>query len=291
MILIRFESRAQRKMDTPVVARKRAVVRKTPDRKGGHEKSKTRSEQLLHRLESEILSGAIPPGTRLDEATLAARFGVSRTPVREVLRHLASSGLVQMRPRHGAVVRQFTLAELLEMFQVMAELEGLCARLAARRITVQDKVRLRASHEACIAAVKANNEDEFFAANNVFHDLLSNASRNSFLIAQQRDLRRRLDPYRRYITGQPGRMEGSVVEHEAIVAAVERGDAAAAADAMRFHVNMLGEEAGDFVAVLSHAEAGGRVLQDVATLEPRDDGLLKTTKRRFTGRRTGQARG
>jgi DNA-binding GntR family transcriptional regulator len=238
-------------MDSPTPKRRRSARTAASDRGAGPAKSRTRSEELLHCLEGEILSGTIPPGTRLDEQTLAKRFEVSRTPVREVLWHLASSGLVQMRPHHGAVVRQFTLAELVEMFQVMAELEGLSARLAARRITPEERQKLRASHEACAAAVQARDETGFFDENNVFHDIILNASRNTFLLNQQRDLRRLLNPYRRYVTRQSGRMEKSVAEHEAVLDAIERGDAAAAGDTMRFHVNMLGEEAGDFIAVLS----------------------------------------
>jgi DNA-binding GntR family transcriptional regulator len=266
-------------MDIPTPTKRPAVRRTSSSRTGQAEKTKTRSEELLHRLESEILSGAIPPGTRLDEQTLAKRFAVSRTPVREVLWHLASSGLVQMRPHHGAVVRQFTITELVEMFQVMAEMEGLCARLAARRVTPQDRILLRASHEACEAAVNARDEAAFFAENNVFHEIISNASRNKFLITQQRDLRRLLDPYRRYLTRQPERMEKSIAEHGAVLDAIERGDPSAAGDTMRFHVNMLGEEAGDFIAVLSGIETQGLVMPSTQTAELQSVAATRTKKR------------
>lgn len=225
----------------------RSKVRRRTPRAG----KTTHSEEILRHLEDEILSGALQPGSKLDEKSLAARFEVSRTPVREVLRHLASSGLVQMRPHHGAIVREFTLTELIEMFQVMAELEGLCARLAARRITPQEKVALRACNEECDAAIKDGDENRFFTANTNFHEAISAASHNTFLIVQQRSLRRLLDPYRRYLTHQQGRMEKSVIEHEEIIRAIEGGDASAAGDKMRFHVNMLGEEAGDFISVLN----------------------------------------
>lgn len=245
------------------MAKKKTIAMKKRRSAGGvrsaaaGEKTKTRSEELLHRLEGEILSGAIPPGTKLDEKSLASRFSVSRTPVREVLWHLASSNLVQMRPRQGAVVRQFTLAEFVEMFQVMAELEGLCARLAAERATPEEKALLRTHNAACAAAVKINDETAFFDANSAFHGAVSLASRNSFLIAQQRDLRRLVNPYRRFLTRQPGRMKKSVVEHDEVIVAIERGDAQKAGDLMRAHVNMLGEQAGDFISVLSGLEQAG----------------------------------
>jgi DNA-binding GntR family transcriptional regulator len=217
----------------------------------GRRKKATRSEDLAHRLESEILSGTVPPGTRLDEQSLARRFGVSRTPVREALRHLASSGLVQIRAHHGAIVRQLTLHELIEMFQVIAELEGLGARLAARRITAQDRVQLKQSHEAGMRHAEKREEALFFEENNHLHDIILLASRNKFLIDEVHDLIRRVNPYRRFVTQNPGVMEKSVVEHAAVIAAIEKGDGAAAHDLMRAHLNMLGEEAGDFVASVS----------------------------------------
>lgn len=220
-------------------------------RQASRQKRETRSDDLAHRLESEVLSGAIAPGTRLDEQTLARRFGVSRTPVREALRHLASSGLVQIRAHQGAVVRQLTLPELLEMFQVMAELEGLGARLAARRINSQTIDRLRQSHEACQRFAAKREEERFFEENNRLHDIILTASRNKFLIDEVHRLVGRVNPYRRFVTQNPGVMEKSVIEHEAVISAIEKGDGAAAHELMRGHLNMLGQEAGDFAASIS----------------------------------------
>jgi DNA-binding GntR family transcriptional regulator len=214
-------------------------------------RAQTRSQDLAQLLESEILGGAMLPGARLDEQTLATKFGVSRTPVREALRQLASSGLVEIRAHQGAVVKQLTLTELLEMFQVMAELEGLSARLAARRIGKEELEALRASHEACQRHSQAGDKDGFFDENNHLHDIILTASRNRFLIQKVQELRRRVNPYRRYVTNQPGVMEKSVDEHASFIAAIESGDGTAAHDLMRSHLNMLGGEAGDFIAILS----------------------------------------
>ncbi len=215
---------------------------------------RTLSEDLLRQLESEILSGVLRPGTRLDEQVLAARFNVSRTPVREALWHLGSSGLVQMRPHQGAVVTQLTVAALLEMFQVMAELEGLCARLAARRMSREERAELRVIHERCGDCASGGNEDGFFERNTDLHEAICVSARNRFLLQQVRDLRKRLNPYRRILTRQPGVMRKSVEEHEQFVCAIEKGDEAAAHDVMRSHLNMLGGEAGDLVAALSIGE-------------------------------------
>ncbi len=89
----------------------------------------------METIEDEIVTRQLPPGTRLDEVELAQRFAVSRTPIREALIQLASAGLVELRPRRGAIVAQISPQRLMEMFDVMAELEALCGRLAARRIT------------------------------------------------------------------------------------------------------------------------------------------------------------
>jgi DNA-binding GntR family transcriptional regulator len=210
---------------------------------------------MAHRLESEILNGTLAPGTRLDEHSLARRFGVSRTPVREALRQLVSSGLVSIRPHQGAVVRQLTLAELIEMFQVVAELEGLGARLAARRIGKAEKDQLRLSHQACKQHAKKRDEESFLNENNRLHDIILLASANRFLISETRKLVRRVNPYRRFVTQRPGVMEKSILEHAEIIAAVESGNGVAAHDLMRAHLNMLGEEAGDLVISMASVHA------------------------------------
>ncbi|HKQ94682.1 MAG TPA: GntR family transcriptional regulator [Aestuariivirgaceae bacterium] len=232
------------KRSTKVVTRRKQKSDKEPPRK------LSRSEDLVRQLEEDILGGKLPPGVRLDEQELAIRFKVSRTPVREALWHLASSGLIQMRRHQGAIVKQHTITELIEMFQVMAELEGLAARLAARRITSEELVQLRQAHDKCIERIKQEDHEGFFKANNEFHDLIFAASRSRFLLEEAGSLRRRVNPYRHYITYQPGRMQKSAEQHEAIVRAIENGNGEEAHTVMREHVNMLAEEASDFITTL-----------------------------------------
>ena len=98
----------------------------------GEKEARLSTDGLVRLLEDDILNSILKPGDRLDEQSLARRFEVSRTPVREALRHLASSGLIEIRKNQGATVKRLTTAELIEMFQVMAEYEGLSARLSAR---------------------------------------------------------------------------------------------------------------------------------------------------------------
>ena len=111
----------------------------------------SRASELVPALEQDIVTGKLKPGQKLDEAMLAKRFNVSRTPVREALGKLAASGLVDIRPRRSAVVATISLRELMNMFEMMANLEGICARYAARRITPEEKLELIAAQKACTA--------------------------------------------------------------------------------------------------------------------------------------------
>src|SRR5271167_776645 len=102
----------------------------------------TRSGRVRELLEESIATGHFPPGMRLEETMLAERFKVSRTPLREALFQLASVGIVEMTPRRGSVVAEVTPHQLFEMFEVMGELEGMCGRLAARRMSPDEHDRL-----------------------------------------------------------------------------------------------------------------------------------------------------
>src|ERR1700686_3869691 len=107
----------------------------------------TRAEELRLQLADEIVRGALPPGAALDETDIARRFNVSRTPVREALRQLVASGLVDARAHRGAAVARPSIERLTGMFEAMGELEALCASLAAERMMPADRHRLEAVHE------------------------------------------------------------------------------------------------------------------------------------------------
>ena len=213
-------------------------------------RARSATATLVQALEDDIFESRLKPGDRLDEQALARRFEVSRTPVREALRHLASSGLVEIRRNQGAMVRQLTTTELIEMFQVMAELEGLCSRLCARRMQADEIAEMRTHNLACERTARASDHDGFFNANNDFHEVIYTGSQNSYLIGEARKLRNRINVYRRYISFQPRRMIRSVDEHWRIVDAIERGDEEAAHAVMRDHVDLLAGSAADVVLAL-----------------------------------------
>ena len=201
-----------------------------------------RADSILDDLENMILTGALAPGERLDENRLADRFGVSRTPVREALQKLATSGLVEQFPRRGVFVREPGFPELVEMFEAMAELEAACGRLAALRIAEMTLQSLRDCNALCQLAVEAGDADRFYHQNERFHQLIYSATENGFLEEQALRLQKRLKPFRRMQLQLRGRLAQSMAEHEAIVEALAQGDGDAAANALRIHVAVQGEK-------------------------------------------------
>lgn len=214
------------------------------------------SERMREAIEEEVATGRLPPGTRLDEMELAARFGVSRTPIREALSLLVGEGLLESGPRRGLVVAQASPYRLIEMFEVMGELEAMCARLAARRITEDELVALQARHEACRGAARQQDPDGYFYANEAFHQALYAASHNAFLTEQAQTLQRRLRPYRRLQLRVRNRLQRSFEEHQAIVDALRAGDTELAVTATRNHVVVQGERFSDLLAGLHRLETG-----------------------------------
>lgn len=211
---------------------------------------KRRADMISEQLEALIFNGTYADGDRLDEVRLAEQFGVSRTPLREAFQRLALSGLLELIPRRGAFVRQPGPVELLEMFEVMAELEAVCGRLAARRISDAALAELGAANDSCQQAVSAGDVEAYYAENERFHRIIYQQSGNSFLAQEAVKLHKRLQPFRRQQLRFRGRMGQSMAEHERIVEALEAGNAEAAADALRGHVAVQGEKFQQLMATL-----------------------------------------
>jgi len=213
------------------------------------------SEHLCAKIEDQIATGKLSPGSTLDEASLIEQYGVSRTPVREAMIQLAAQGLIEIRPRRGAVVTSIGPTRLIEMFEVMGELEALCGRLAARRMKDSERAELMAAHEACDRARAEQDPDTYFYCNERFHAAIYAGSHNSFLSEQAMQLHRRLRPYRRLQLRVRNRMNTSFKEHDAVVGAILAGDAGGAATALRGHVVVQGERFGDLLASIADMAA------------------------------------
>lgn len=206
------------------------------------------ADDVREALEQMIVTGEFADGERLDENRLADRFHVSRTPLREAFQMLAASGLVELLPRRGAFVRHPAFHEMVEMFEVMAELEAVCGRLAARRVTPEVLARIRATVIACEAAVAAGDTDGYYRENEHFHQLIYTASGNDFLAAEARRLHKRLQPFRRMQLRVRGRMLQSLTEHRQILTALEAGDSTSAEATLRDHVAVQGAKFNDLMA-------------------------------------------
>lgn len=199
----------------------------------------TRTEALRQRLSEDIIRGALEPGSPLDEADLAKRFGVSRTPVREAIRNLAASGLVETRPHRGAVVALPTLSRLMDMFKAMAELEALCAGLAAEEMSPAERTKLQKLHDEMAGLVAADDAARYRDRNERFHAMIYAGTHNSYLAEITLLTRARVSPFRRAQFGQPGRVAESHREHSLVVDAIMARDRAAATEHMRLHIDIV----------------------------------------------------
>lgn len=218
------------------------------DRDGPAEERGLLSDRIRNALTDEIASGSLAAGHALDEQDLADRFGASRTPVREALRQLASSGLVEMRPRRGVVVTRMTPERIMEMFETTAEFEALCVRLATYRMTPLELSALMDLHEQSAAPVAAQDYDTYDALNRAFHDALYRGTHNGFMTEQALAIRSRLSAFRRTQLRQGERIRRSRAEHGEILQAITEGDGEAAARRMRAHMLNAASALGRYVA-------------------------------------------
>jgi len=205
------------------------------------------ADRIRESLEDRIVQGEFQRGERLDEVRLATSFGVSRTPMREALQMLAGSGLVELIARRGAFVRLPDIVELVEMFEVMAELESLCGRLAAKRMSPGELAELSVAARDCERSLEKQDSDAYYHDNERFHHLIYKASGNSFLAAETGKLNKRLSPFRRMQLRASGRMAQSMAEHTAILNALKEGNPRATAEALFNHVNVQGEKFHDLL--------------------------------------------
>ncbi|SPJ26036.1 GntR family transcriptional regulator [Palleronia abyssalis] len=213
----------------------------------------THAQTVRLALEDDIFAGKLAPGASLDEEALARRFSVSRTPVREAMLQLIQSGLVEKRPRQGAIVAQIDLSDMIRLFEVMSELEGICAKLAARRMTPQERTALRKLHEASVAAYESGRHDEYYHLSRKFHLMVIEGTHNHELIETTNRLGIKLVPYRRFQLSYPGRSENNLRDHEKIMEAICAGEYEHAADLFRKHTNVQGDVLAEYIA-LGHQE-------------------------------------
>lgn len=206
--------------------------------------------EVRRRLEDEINTGELLPGDALDERELASRFGVSRTPVREAITQLVVQRLVTSVPRQGVHVARMSIQELLAMLELLAELEAICAKYCARRLTEEQRARLVEVHRDSLRHVEANDADGYRQSNADFHAVLYAGCHNIYLAQQLHAIRQRTRMYRQNSFIQPGRMQISFEDHQRILDAILRGDAEAAQQHMLEHITVGGRGFAEFVSTL-----------------------------------------
>lgn len=211
----------------------------------------TQSNQLAQQLEEMIFSGQMRPGEKLEEAMLATRFGVSRTPVREAIQRLVATGMVEVRRRKGTIVTQLTMPRLIGMIEMMAEMDILAARLSARRASPEEREGIRDILERAAEAV--GDQQAYTRLNREFHWALYSATHNQYFEDVALRTWKVLQPYRNFRLDQPARRQDSLAEHRAIYEAIRTSDGDLAARHMASHVKVGGVIA-DFVFSLpSHS--------------------------------------
>jgi DNA-binding GntR family transcriptional regulator len=202
----------------------------------------TRAEELRLQIADEIVRGALLPGAALDETTLARRFEVSRTPVREAIRLLVASGLVEVRAHRAAVVVRPSAEQLAGMFEVMAELEALCAGFAAERMNSAERRTLEEFHEELRVMIQSGDPQRYHEVNEAFHNSIYTGAHNTYLAEITLATRARVQPFRRAQFRNLGRLAKSHIEHDRVVQSILRGEQSLASSAMYAHIVTVREE-------------------------------------------------
>ena len=194
------------------------------------------SDQIRLRIESAIATGELEPGDAIDDAALASQHKVSRTPVREALLQLQAQGILSSTPRGGYIVAKMNLQQLLSLWELLAELEGVAVRLACERMTHEEIKSLIKQHRSSQKLAKNDDMEGWQEANLKFHEIIYEGARNPFLRQEVMRIRSRTGAYRRHAFGALGRIKSSYEQHEKIVTALEKRDATAALACMTDHM-------------------------------------------------------
>jgi DNA-binding GntR family transcriptional regulator len=193
-------------------------------------------DEVVERLRDLIVEGALEPGARVPERELCARFAVSRTPLREALKVLASEGLLELLPHRGAQVTRLTAADLDELFPVMGALEALAGELACAQITEAELAEIRALHYQMALHATRGELADYFRLNQRIHEAIMEAARNPTLARLYRGLAGRVRRARYLANMSKPRWDQAVGEHEAILEALEKRDGAALGRVLKAHL-------------------------------------------------------
>jgi DNA-binding GntR family transcriptional regulator len=194
-------------------------------------------DELISRLRDLIIEGELAPGSKVPERELCDRFQVSRTPLREALKVLASEGLLILAPNRGATVSKLTVRDLDEIFPVMGALEALSGELAASRITEAELAEVRALHEEMVGHFERRELSPYFRLNQKIHEKIMEAAGNPTLAQLHRSLNGRVRRARYLANMSPVRWAQAVEEHTEILEALEHRDPVSLGAILRKHLH------------------------------------------------------
>ena len=192
-------------------------------------------EDVADRLREQIFGKQLAPGSWLDEQSLATQFGISRTPMREAIKALASEGLVTIKMRRGAYVTEVNRADLEQIYTVLSLLESKAARESALKATEEELNLLDHLHHRLETAAADRNIEQFFEINGKFHELIQEIAGNRWMNGVITDLRKVLKLHRKDSLTSTGRLQSSLLEHREILKAILKRDELAAEAAMLKH--------------------------------------------------------
>lgn len=199
-------------------------------------KSQSLEEMVYSRLEEEILTGELTPGTSLGEIALSERLGVSRTPIRGALHRLSEEGLVEIIPNKGATVVGINIDDLIDIYRLRERLEGLASALATERITDEEINELSETVDLAEFYIKRQDTEHIKELDTAFHSIIYKASGSRFLSRTLSELHKKIKSYRKRSLAVPGRLEKSEKEHREILDAIKAKDAELADRLTSLHV-------------------------------------------------------
>jgi DNA-binding GntR family transcriptional regulator len=212
-------------------------------------------QDVAGKLREMIRKGVLVRGQRIIEAEICEQIGVSRTPLREALRVLESEGLVELFPHRGVHIRQPSMKEIQEMFEVMGVLEGTCARLTAQKMTPAAWRKIERLHQKLETHYAEGDRDKYVAANNLLHAQIQELAGNRVLDDVVAKLREKVALYRYQQIYEDQRFDESIREHRSILEALRRRDPDAVETLMKRH---LDRQCNALVKIYDRHDEGGK---------------------------------
>ena len=193
-------------------------------------------DQVVARLRTLLIEGRIAPGAKLNERELSELLRVSRTPLREAIKLLASEGMVDLLPNRGAVAVKLTETDILNTFEVLAGLEAMAGELAAQRMSDEELVEVRAMHFEMLASFTRRDLSNYYRLNALIHAAINRAARNPVLTSTYQTINARVQSLRFRTNQDEAKWSRAMQEHEVMIQALQARDGAAMRQVMVTHL-------------------------------------------------------